>query len=745
MADILINVTAEQLEDMALNGLKMSDVEQTYDPNSTNAISGQGVAEALKNFTPSENGEQIDIDDAMSDTSTNPVQNKVAKAYVDEKTANVEKTVEEISRNFDVSVNLYNEKTNIPKKVVSATTGELVDNNQYVTTDFIYLKKGQYAMTYITDQAFFSKVARYNLQKEFISRSEISNGSLEITEDCYVRFSGFPARMVNKNVMLVEGTELPTEYVPYKKEIKVELVPTDKTYNPTSTNPQSGISVAEAIKQAFEEEANSSLLVSVQDTDFIKTSSNLINQMTIEKNRVINPSGEKVENISYHVTDKIYLKTATEYTCLACFKVSYFDKEDKYIQYQGLSDSRLQAYSFTTPDDFDYAIISLYYNVNIDYKWQINEGSELLPYEPQHLIINGYRLYDEPDVDEPDVEIDPIEEFVNKDRTVFDKSPLFVLDEEVTVYPGIKPTDQSNIDAIYGYYDELMSNNPLYITKTEMGADSQGNMLYRYDFKNPDQYHVTSKYSTEKPKVILISGIHFEQAGIYSLYNTMKEITNNPKLKDLKNDIHFIVVPLVNLYGAINGTRKNANGVDLARNFEIGWGSYPPDRKPTANTYCGTAPLTELECQYIDTILRDNADAIFFVSCHSFQISNEVMKDFIWATVNSKYSSNLGEKLIVKLSQEWANKYDIIATTNGYIDGNPNNKYIGISDVSSSGGTEGNQASKYGIHGGVLEVCDYFHFPELRSQHLTPFVISRGTETYINWILLNVYNYDTNF
>ena len=76
MADILINVTAEQLEDMALNGLKMSDVEQKYDPKSENPQSGIAVAEALQNV-------EIDIDNEMSDTSENPVQNKVIKDYVD--------------------------------------------------------------------------------------------------------------------------------------------------------------------------------------------------------------------------------------------------------------------------------------------------------------------------------------------------------------------------------------------------------------------------------------------------------------------------------------------------------------------------------------------------------------------------------------------------------------------------------------------------------------------------------------
>ena len=620
---------------------------------------------------------------------------------------------------FECSVNLYNEETNTAGKVIDSETGNLIDNDGYKTTDYIFLKSGQYVVTNEPDKACFNIIARYTLSKEFIpkSRTYVTSGTLEIAEDCYIRLSGIKSRMPNKTIMLVKGTELPTEYVPYYVKLKHENMP-DITRN---------MMVDE--------------IISKEKTDFVKTSGNIINHMTITEGYVISITGEKAENVEYSITDKLLLKPSTEYACQHILRVSFFNENDEHIK--SISFDPAKENVFTTPSEFDYAVASVPQAEVYKRQWQLNEGAELLPYEPQHLIINGYRLYDEFDKD-----IDPIEEFANKDRIVFDKSPLFVLDEEVTVYPDATLsalTGYEKVNAVYGYYDELVSNNPLYITKTELGADSQGNMLYRYDFKNPDQKHSTGVYSTQKPKVILISGIHPEWSGICSLYNTMKEITNNSKLKNLKNDIHFIVVPLVNLYGVINGDRKNANGVDLARNFEIGWGSYAPDNDSNANTYCGTAPLTELECQYIDTLLRENADALLFTSCHSFQSQGTGTKDFIWATVNSKYSANLGEKLITKLSHEWGNKYDTIATTNGYISGNPNNRYMGTSQVSSSGGTEGNQASKYGIHGGTLEVCDYFHFPELQSQHLTPFVISRGTETYINWIMTNIYNYDANF
>ncbi len=645
---------------------------------------------------------QMTADNEMSDTSTNPVQNKVAKAYVDGVDIRL---TENISSKFDVSVNLYNENINTPNTYIDATTGELVDSSTYATTDFIHLDAGQYTMTYIENKAFFGMMARYNLDKEFINGSRVSltNGNINIPETCYVRFSGTMTRLPKETIMLVKGTELPTEYVPYYVKLKPE-------YLPDIDVEISGLST-----------------VTIADTDFIKTSSNLINQMTIEKNKYISSAGVKGDSTQNHITDKIYLKTDTEYTALACYRISYFDKENKHIKSVDIG-ARTEPVTFTTPSNFKYAIVTLYYNANIDYKWQLNEGNELLPYEPQHLIVNGYRIYDE-----PDIEIDAIKEFATRDRIVFDKAPLFALDDEVDIYPDTTLTGQARVDAIYGYYDDLMSNNQLYITKTALCREIGGNTLYRYDFKNPEQTHRSDGISQEKPKVILVSGIHPELSGIYSLFNTMKEITTNPKLQELKNNVQFIVVPIVNPYGLVNGTRTNANGVDLARNYSIGW---------IAGDDRGEHALSEAETVAIDNILKANADAILYTSCHSFQGSS-TDKDFIWVDFATAYGANIGEKIITKLSQEWGGKYDELPTKNGYISGNNGNLYIGTSQYGTSGqGTEGRHATQYGIHGGVVEVCDYFHFPTYQSQHLTPFVISRGTETYINWILAHTYNYD---
>jgi hypothetical protein len=671
------------------------DVKQTYDPTSTNAISGAGVEDALNKFAPPE----IVTDDKMSDTSTNPVQNKVAKAYVD----GVDfRLTENISSKFDVSANLYNEATNIVGRYPNSA-GVWITDAQFNTTDFIYVKKGTYTMTYdTTNKRLFEYMAKYNLNQEFAGRTTLASGSIEIKEDCYIRLIGRPLRIENTNIMLVKGTKLPTEYVPYSVKLKPEYLPeTDVGGDGLST-------------------------VTIKDTDFIKTSANLINQMTIENQKVISMQGVKNDDANYSITGKIYLKPSTTYTVKGGFRISYFDKQGNHKQYQDIASSRVDAYSFTTPNDFDYAIVTLYYNVNIDYKWQLNEGSELLPYELQHLIINGYRIYDE-----PDVEVDIVQELRNKDEAICDKSLLFTLDNEVAGVEYNKGVDASPLtsDEIFDMYDALKNENPDYITKMEIGLDDEGKMMYRYDFNQPDVKTSTDEEfgETQKAKIILVSGVHGEYNGIYSLFNTMKQITTNPKLFNLKSSVHFIVVPVVDVYAVNNMTNYNSNRVDIGRDFEYLW---------IEKEFSGTKPLSQKASQYIANLMAENNDATLFVSCHSFAKSEQYPKSMMWCPAGTAYTCNLAKKVIEKLTKEWTEKYpDKIPSENGYISNNNGSKYLGLTEIGKPRQNEETQALMNGIQSVIFEVCESFYNTDGTAEYLSSFICSRGTEVYVNFLL----------
>jgi hypothetical protein len=141
--------------------------------------------------------------------------------------------------------------------------------------------------------------------------------------------------------------------------------------------------------------------------------------------------------------------------------------------------------------------------------------------------------------------------------------------------------------------------------------------------------------------------------------------------------------------------------------------------------------------------MQENSDAILFTSCHNFAGTNtETPKRFLWAYCETKYFDNLAEKTITKLSQEWGKKYDNLPTENDYVINNGGNRYIGYKEMAPLLGTENNQALKYGIQAGIIEMCDRFWFESDNPEKETSFVVSRGTETVTNLILAHLYNYE---
>jgi protein MpaA len=72
--------------------------------------------------------------------------------------------------------------------------------------------------------------------------------------------------------------------------------------------------------------------------------------------------------------------------------------------------------------------------------------------------------------------------------------------------------------------------------------------------------------------------------------------------------IDLWLVDTMNPDGQFNGTRTNANGVDLNRNFETGW-SYIP-RSTTNHQYSGEAPGDQPETQAMEAFIRTISPAV---------------------------------------------------------------------------------------------------------------------------------------
>lgn len=189
------------------------------------------------------------------------------------------------------------------------------------------------------------------------------------------------------------------------------------------------------------------------------------------------------------------------------------------------------------------------------------------------------------------------------------------------------------LNDLYAAYDELVSLYPNYVTKTTLGLDASGTYtIYRYDFipelpiierDSSNSPMMFAEYSADDfPVFIMDACIHGgEKPCAVALLNLMDKIAratdDNGILGWLRSNIHFVVVPMVNPWGYMNNLRYNSNHVDLNRNFTAYWSHGPSDA--TSDRYRGASALSEVEAQYINSILIEYKNkAVGYLSWHTF-------------------------------------------------------------------------------------------------------------------------------
>ncbi len=87
---------------------------------------------------------------------------------------------------------------------------------------------------------------------------------------------------------------------------------------------------------------------------------------------------------------------------------------------------------------------------------------------------------------------------------------------------------------------------------------------------------------TRKPKVVLIAGMHGNEPAPRAILRTLRDGKS-------VHGIDLWVVPAYNPDGLVRGTRRNARGVDLNRNYPYHWAPL------TGSYYSGPAPASEPE------------------------------------------------------------------------------------------------------------------------------------------------------
>lgn len=168
------------------------------------------------------------------------------------------------------------------------------------------------------------------------------------------------------------------------------------------------------------------------------------------------------------------------------------------------------------------------------------------------------------------------------------------------------------LSKMYEMWDGLI-NSTSRMTKEVIGKDQSDT----YDI-----WKVTFKAKSPKIKLLLTANIHGHisdtRCSTLSLYYFMYDIVRNCEkskiLYWLRENAEIIFIPVANPWGFDgDGSRLNSRGVNLNRNFSIGWES---------NAESGSEPFSEKETQYIRDMLITNKDAVGYIDLHCYGTSS---------------------------------------------------------------------------------------------------------------------------
>ena len=171
---------------------------------------------------------------------------------------------------------------------------------------------------------------------------------------------------------------------------------------------------------------------------------------------------------------------------------------------------------------------------------------------------------------------------------------------------------------VYSAFDALSQGHPEYITKTDLGTASDDQHIYLYDF-NPTRVNY-EKLIKKIPKILIMAAQHgFEKSSVYGDYYFLKDMLENweanPILDYLRHHVRIMVIPVINPWGFDNNEYKNANGVNLNRNYyDENW---VKGTDPSSSQYGGEEPFDQPETQIVRNFAMQNKDAFFFMDHHT--------------------------------------------------------------------------------------------------------------------------------
>lgn len=196
-----------------------------------------------------------------------------------------------------------------------------------------------------------------------------------------------------------------------------------------------------------------------------------------------------------------------------------------------------------------------------------------------------------------------------------------------------------------------------------LGQDGYNENMYKYELipnimKNGGTEWLRPPRGTDgtplyPPKIILTAGVHGkERSASYALYQFMRNLLdnpdNNPVFDTLKDNVHFIIIPIGTPNGFNDNSYENRAGVNINRDF-------PPH-----------GAVTQPETAHIKRVIDENSDADYHIDFHNFypwDYNNDI---FGYSLTDSKDLARLTTNAYKYVGRQWQKKHSILPQDRNY-------------------------------------------------------------------------------
>lgn len=325
------------------------------------------------------------------------------------------------------------------------------------------------------------------------------------------------------------------------------------------------------------------------------------------------------------------------------------------------------------------------------------------------------------------------------------------------------PSKEERVITVNGWYDELIAEFPQYVSKencddvmASMGIEKPSAIasypMYIYKFipprtPNASAYGATTS-EVKRIKAFIVTGTHNEFMGIWDCVNAMRLVCRSWKedknLEELRWNAEIYIIPCLNTYGVENNIRTNENGVDLNRNAPtLDW---RVQGKLGDNTYSGPEAASE----YSTKVMMHYLDAIkpqIFIDHHNTDVGsgdNEGDgKNMIYTHCAEQIGLDIAGAVISQMTRKWKMRY---TDTFPSIEDNPT-VLFGYSSFDTIVGSIGRYATEQGSLGSTYEsnwgiLYKNGEYSTSNRATNTPLIATCATEGFLNYLIrsLKVYS-----